>query len=98
MASQSVQAANHNCTDCHGTQSPGATDLVKPLSMLCADCHQARIAAGEHRVDVPVTTAGNNALPLSDGKMTCITCHDPHGTSLALRMKDPDLCNHCHKR
>ena len=94
----SVSYAEHTCTDCHNSDTPGATDLIKPLSTLCSDCHQERIAAGEHQVDIPATFVEGNTLPLQNGNMTCITCHDPHGSSLALRMTDPDLCKQCHKR
>lgn len=90
--------AEHTCTDCHSSDTPGATDLTRPLSTLCNNCHQARIEKGEHQVNIPATFTGGNTLPLQDGKMTCITCHDPHGSSLALRMKDPELCTQCHKR
>ena len=94
----SISYAEHTCTDCHNSDTPGTTDLNKPLSMLCAKCHQERIAAGEHQVDIPATFIESNTLPQQNGKMTCITCHDPHGSSLALRMTDPDLCKQCHKR
>ena len=90
-------AADHACSDCHGSATPGASDLIRPLSGLCADCHRKRIAAGEHAVDIPVT-APNNTLPLHNGEMTCITCHDPHQAFAALRMEDPELCTQCHKR
>jgi predicted CXXCH cytochrome family protein len=92
--------ADHKCNDCHKTSSPGKADLVKPLSTLCADCHAARLAAGEHAVDISLSSTMDNkmALPLQNGKLTCITCHDPHKASLALRLTDPDLCQQCHNR
>ena len=89
--------ADHACTDCHSSATPSASDLIQPLSGLCADCHSKRIAAGEHAVDVPVT-APNNTLPIHNGEMTCVTCHDPHQPLAALRMEDPELCRQCHTR
>jgi predicted CXXCH cytochrome family protein len=92
-----AQAADHSCADCHRSATPSADDLIQPLSGLCADCHVERIAAGEHVVDVdahnPTTT-----LPLQAGKLTCITCHDPHQPLAALRLPDPALCRQCHPR
>ena len=98
LASPFALGVEHACPDCHGSSTPDSTDLKKPLSTLCVDCHQARIAAGEHAVDIPVNPAESLVLPMDNGKMTCITCHDPHGSSLALRMTDPELCSQCHKR
>ena len=92
-----ASAADHACTNCHSSTTPAASDLIKPLSALCADCHAERIAAGEHVVDIPVTAA-NNTLPLHSGMMTCATCHDPHQPFAALRMENPELCRQCHAR
>ena len=92
-----LASADHSCTDCHNSGTPSNTDLIKPLSSLCADCHAERIAAGEHVVDITVTAA-TNTLPIQNGNMTCITCHDPHQTLAALRKMDPELCRECHVR
>jgi predicted CXXCH cytochrome family protein len=72
--------------------------LNKPLSELCLDCHAARKAPAEHRVDV-VPAMAVQKLPLSNGKMTCITCHDPHANKYGkmLRVRAKDLCFVCHK-
>ena len=94
-------SADHMCADCHNSESPGTNDLNKPLSVLCVDCHAARIAAGEHKVDIAVNILGKapgSVLPLQDDRLTCITCHDPHKASLALRIPANELCEQCHKR
>jgi len=88
-------AADHTCSDCHATTTPGTSDLAQPLSGLCADCHIDRITAGEHVVGIPVS-APDNTLPLHDSVMSCATCHDPHQPFAALRMEDPELCRQCH--
>ena len=100
-----VLGADHQCTDCHASTSHNTDDLKKPLSALCVDCHAARISAGEHKVDIAVSTLGEmpdyilaNKLPLQAGKLTCITCHDPHKTSLVLRLPKSELCQQCHKK
>ena len=96
MLSNTAQA-DHSCTDCHSSNTPSNSDLNKPLSPLCADCHAERIAAGEHLVDIPVITS-KDPLPLNKGVMTCVTCHDPHQPVAALRMVDPELCEQCHPK
>lgn len=88
-------AVDHVCSDCHASTTPNASDLIRPLSSLCVDCHRARINAGEHAVDVPVP-APTNTLPLHNSVMSCATCHDPHQPFAALRMVDPELCRQCH--
>ncbi len=95
LISTHISAADHACSDCHATATPNANDLIQPLSGLCADCHIDRITAGEHVIGIPVTTP-ENTLPLHDGVMSCATCHDPHQSFAALRMKDPELCQQCH--
>lgn len=90
-------AVDHVCSDCHASATPSASDLIRPLSGLCADCHRKRIDAGEHAVDVLVT-APTNTLPLHNGVMSCATCHDPHQPFAALRLVDPKLCRQCHMK
>jgi len=86
---------DHTCSDCHASAAPSASDLIQPLSGLCANCHIDRITAGEHVVGIPVS-APDNTLPLHDGMMSCATCHDPHQPFAALRMANPELCRQCH--
>lgn len=90
-------AGHEQCQDCHDPGTPSAANLKQPLSGLCIDCHRTRIDSGEHVVDIPANTA-TTALPLQTGRMTCVTCHDPHAQGVALRMSDPELCQACHRR
>ncbi len=88
-----------DCTICHeGDAKKGPAVLIRPLSELCLLCHQDRKAAGEHRVDI-VPAMKVKKLPLSEGKLTCITCHDPHANRYGkmLRVRPKDLCGRCHK-
>lgn len=94
----------HNCDMCHlphQKEMPGKILLNKPLQELCVSCHQDRVGKGEHKVGIrpqmPV-----EGLPLdADGKMTCITCHDPHDTKgfgMLLRARGfNEICKKCHK-
>ncbi len=97
VAGTTPAAGHEQCRDCHAPGIPSADNLKQPLSDLCINCHLARIAEGEHAVDIPVKSAPAS-LPLKAGRMTCITCHDPHGKGRALRMSDPQLCTACHRR
>jgi predicted CXXCH cytochrome family protein len=87
-----------DCTTCHLDAVPQTGgELKKGLSALCLDCHPDRKAPAEHKVDMvpPMKVKG---LPLTDGKMTCATCHDPHRNlhGKLLRMNPRDLCIVCH--
>jgi len=87
-----------DCYTCHLPAGPNkASALRKKLSDLCLDCHRDRKAPVEHKVDF-VPTMEVIGLPLTDGKMTCFTCHDPHMNPHGglLRMQATDLCLVCH--
>jgi predicted CXXCH cytochrome family protein len=98
-AGSAYPAEKHQCDYCHvfSDKSPGAA-LKAPLSGLCIGCHSGRTAAGEHIVDI-VPSMKVDELPLSNGKMTCVTCHDPHEKSVhpkLLREKPTEICFRCH--
>ncbi len=94
--------AHADCNVCHKPHQMGGKILLsKPLEELCSSCHQTRIGAGEHKVGIKPSMPVE-ALPLdADGKITCITCHDPHGSKgfdKLLRARDfTELCKKCHK-
>lgn len=89
------------CETCHVSHNMGGSLMLKaPLSELCLTCHPDRVAPSEHKVDI-VPSMKVEKLPLDEeGRMTCVTCHDPHGTSKVvrmLRMESAKLCKSCHK-
>lgn len=86
-----------DCSLCHRQHDGAKPGLRKGLSALCLDCHQDRVAPAEHKVDI-VPTMDVGGLPLTEGRMTCVTCHDPHRNAFGslLRKKETDLCLSCH--
>ncbi len=86
-----------DCSLCHLDIQKGPA-LKSSLSGLCIRCHPDRMAPNEHRVDIVPTMKVNN-LPLSAGKITCITCHDPHSNKYGklLRVPQNQLCSRCHR-
>ncbi len=88
-----------NCGLCHGSHNvkKGAIQLKKPIPELCIDCHKERIAPNEHKVGI-VPPINPQKLPLHDGKITCMTCHDPHQNVHGglLRLPERELCSSCH--
>jgi predicted CXXCH cytochrome family protein len=87
----SHQARNLTCTTCHSVHAPKSetAQLVKATPMqVCADCHRDKVAK--------VDRSGH--MPVREGKMTCATCHDPHGSAneRMLVQKQPFMCQRCH--
>lgn len=94
-----LPASKQDCTTCHGSHQKdrGTLLLKKPLSELCIECHPDRMAPTEHKVGI-VPSMKVGTLPLTDNKLTCITCHDPHSNRYGrmLRVPAKDLCRSCH--
>lgn len=90
------EPVHRSCTDCHGE----AYSLkVAPVTLLCLTCHPSR--RSDHPL-VAVPASITTTLPLdSDRKMTCLTCHEPHGKSewkSMLRKQNEVLCLDCHQK
>ncbi len=90
-----------DCSLCHLSQpgSKGTAPLKKPVAELCIECHPERKAPSEHRVDI-VPSMKVAKLPLTNGTMTCVTCHDPHANAYGkmLRVPAKSLCMQCHDK
>ncbi len=89
-----------DCALCHlpHQKGEGAILLKKPVSELCIDCHGDRKAPAEHKVDI-TPSMQVEGLPLTAGKITCTTCHDPHKNVNGRMLRAPAkvLCARCHK-
>jgi|Deesub1362B_J571_1020462.scaffolds.fasta_scaffold00365_14 predicted CXXCH cytochrome family protein len=101
-AAQSSKAPEikQDCSLCHISHEMAAGGLLKaPVGQLCLGCHPQRVGATEHVVDVAPSMEVPPELPLRDGLLTCITCHDPHGGEFEamLRVKPRELCQRCHR-
>jgi predicted CXXCH cytochrome family protein len=99
-ASNVLCAEKHECSYCHVTSDKtGKMQLRASVPELCIECHPDRSGPKEHKIGI-VPPVKVPELPLSkDGKITCITCHDPHGKSgypKLLRVRPSDLCLKCH--
>lgn len=97
---QIIPEIKKNCNICHLPHDTSGKLLNAPLTELCLDCHSERRSPAEHKVDIlPQMPVGN--LPLYEGKITCITCHDPHGKGgfpSMLRERPRLICTKCHKK
>lgn len=103
------------CTHCH-LLVPGSSHTVqkkvfrKNIDSLCQECHEAALEDNlNHRVGIRPSMRVPEDLHLSpEGKLSCITCHNPHaeyghdrsrGRSYFLRrgMLKRELCLACHR-
>jgi predicted CXXCH cytochrome family protein len=81
------------CSICHvGHLSSEKSLLARPPAKLCSSCH-----GGHEQFSHPV--GGNVMDPRNGQPMTCLSCHNPHGTgqkSLLLANPARELCVSCH--
>ena len=62
--------------------------LAKPTEIeTCGTCHQQKRAAQLRSAH----------MPLREGKMTCTSCHNPHGTVTPGLLKEPSLNDNCYR-
>jgi DmsE family decaheme c-type cytochrome len=86
---------NLACTTCHSVHSPKSPEhqLVKASeTQVCATCH---------RLEVTKTERAVAHMPVREGKMSCSSCHNPHGSVTNVRALKTgnsivELCTTCH--
>jgi DmsE family decaheme c-type cytochrome len=84
-----------SCTTCHSVHSPKSKErqLVQPTeTQLCATCHRLQVTKTERAVA---------HMPVREGKMSCSSCHNPHGSisnvkNLKTGSSVAELCTSCH--
>ena len=88
-------ARNLSCATCHSVHKPQSAQnqLVKPTeTQVCATCHKLQVAKTERAVA---------HMPVREGKMSCSSCHNPHGSitnvkNLKTGGSVAELCVSCH--
>jgi len=86
------EARNVSCTDCHTLMHAGSErgNLAQGTVMqTCAKCHQQKVSQ--------LTRFSH--MPITDGKLECSTCHNPHGSpneKLLLASSVNQTCFTCH--
>ncbi len=89
----SPHASNQlSCSDCHNPMAKvSATGLLKKqtINETCYTCHQ------QQRADF----AKRSHMPLPEGKISCVDCHNPHGSTSKTMLKTDSVnetCYSCH--
>jgi predicted CXXCH cytochrome family protein len=92
-----VPDEHKTCTLCH--IEDGASVLKDGINETCIGCHPES-PGRDHPIGI-VIKGISEKLPLDrENKITCITCHEPHGKGTVgrlLRMEFNTLCMFCHK-
>lgn len=93
------------CDFCHLQQPTGGEigRFARDISFLCLECHSTA-ASNSHPIGVTPSMAVPELFPLDwSGRMTCVTCHDPHndGSDAELNFmrtaaRGKDFCDACH--
>jgi DmsE family decaheme c-type cytochrome len=89
------EARNLSCGTCHSVHAPKSTQyqLAKATeTQLCATCHRLQVAKTERAVA---------HMPVREGKMSCSSCHNPHGSinnvkALKAGSSVVESCTTCH--
>jgi predicted CXXCH cytochrome family protein len=90
-----LKAGGGRCTICHSPHQSGNAHLLKAadVNAVCGKCHEGHAQFGH-----PV---GSNVIdPRTGAGLTCLSCHDPHGTQQRMTLRlDPQraLCVECHE-
>ena len=86
------EKSNLGCADCHNPMqkvSDNSLQARQSISETCFQCHKQQRAEFRRR----------SHMPLPEGKMSCVDCHNPHGSSTrSLLNADSvnDVCYTCH--
>jgi DmsE family decaheme c-type cytochrome len=93
--------AEVGCTSCHTLMKAESrsSQLAKPSQVeTCGSCHQLEASRISRNSHMPVDRHASGTAP-SDNKMSCSTCHNPHGTvteNLLAANSVNDGCLSCH--
>ena len=81
-----------SCSDCHNPMAKFSGDGLlarRSIDETCAQCHK----------DVRVQFDRRSHMPLPEGKMSCVDCHNPHGSLTDPLLKTNtvnETCYQCH--
>jgi DmsE family decaheme c-type cytochrome len=86
------QARQLSCTDCHNPMarlSPEGVLAKSSINAVCSTCHQ----------DIRAKFNRRSHMPLPEGQISCVDCHNPHGTLTRPLLKTDtvnETCYTCH--
>jgi DmsE family decaheme c-type cytochrome len=81
-----------SCTDCHSTHRPQTTKAILTKPTVTETCNACHVEMKRHLYE-------RSTHPVKEGKMSCTSCHNPHGSQAPAMMvanSINDTCYKCH--
>jgi predicted CXXCH cytochrome family protein len=107
LSSRAHMFLSSECIMCHVDEKNAPLNIRPSLINACEDCHRNVKETQMHPTDVYATIPVPEDMPLTDGKLTCITCHYVHpkkGKQLIEKhyflrrlVRGPLFCSICHE-
>lgn len=90
------------CSICHIDEKRQPMSIKTNITSACDTCHTRLKEILSHPTDIYPSLTIPKDMPLTEGRLTCITCHNVHqreGKRYFLRreVKGPFFCSSCHK-
>ena len=95
------------CIMCHVDEKNDPGNIWPSLTNACEDCHRNVKETQSHPTDIYATIPVPEDMPLTDGRLTCLTCHYVHpkkGKQLIEKhyflrrlVRGPLFCSVCHE-
>jgi predicted CXXCH cytochrome family protein len=95
------------CVMCHVDAKNYPDNIRTNMTKACVDCHREVKETRSHPTDVYATIPVPEDMPLTDGRLTCLTCHYVHpkkGKQIIERhyflrrlVRGPLFCSICHE-
>lgn len=86
------QSRGVSCLDCHSVHRPQSAKAVLNRSSVTDTCNACHVDMKRHLYE-------RSTHPVKEGKMSCTSCHNPHGSpapSLLVANSVNDTCYKCH--
>lgn len=101
------QFTQQECTICHIGPNYGESDVKTKITFACETCHSENARILSHPTDVYPTISIPKDMPLTEGRLTCLTCHYTHNDKdkqftqrhyfLRRQIRGIIFCSACHK-
>ncbi len=107
LSGEPHEFSSGECSICHFDEKKAPMNLKPGITFGCETCHSELSEAQSHPTDIYPTFSIPKDMPLTEGKLTCITCHYVHPEEknlfikkhyfLRRQVRGPFFCSICHE-